>query len=224
MAENRGKQPAAPSDAKQGIDITTTIVSNKPTPPKNTMPQKINPPELAALVSGRRTIHKFQQDAPPVDKLKEAIRLAQWAPNHYLTEPWRFYILGRQTIDQIIALNKDLIQADKGTAAARAKTKRWQKMPGWLVITCATTDDPVTQLEDYAACCCAVQNLALVLWNDNIGVKWATGEVIRDPRFYECLHISQHHETVVGLFWYGVAAEIPKMNRKKTTQIITELP
>jgi len=57
-----------------------------------------------------------------------------------------------------------------------------------------------------------------------VGVKWTTGDVIRDKRFYDLLWIDQELETVVGLFWYGYAEEVPKMARKPYVQITTELP
>ena len=97
-------------------------------------------------------------------------------------------------------------------------------MPGWFVLTCCKSDDPVRNQEDYAAFCCAIQNLMLALWNEKIGVKWSTGEVTRDKRFYDLLWIDQESETVVGLFWYGYAEDVPKATRKPCMQIITELP
>jgi len=64
----------------------------------------------------------------------------------------------------------------------------------------------------------------LALWNEEIGVKWSTGDVIRDKRFYDLLWINLELETVVGLFWYGYAEEIPNTTRKQFVQITTELP
>ena len=188
------------------------------------MSKEINSSKLIELISGRRTVHQFKEVMCPQDKLMEAIDLARWAPNHYLTEPWHFYLLGSETVNSVIELNTEIVRESKGDAAANAKERRWRQIPGWFVLTCAKSDDPARNQEDYAACCCAIQNLMLALWNEEIGVKWSTGEVIRDKRFYDLLWIDQELETVVGLFWYGYAEDVPKMTRKPCMQIITELP
>ncbi len=188
------------------------------------MSEEINSSNLIELISGRRTIHKFKEGLRPYEKLKEAIDLARWAPNHHLTEPWHFYLLGDETVDAVIKLNSKIVRASKGDAAATAKERRWRGMPGWFVMTCSKSGEPIRDKEDYAACCCAAQNLMLTLWNKGVGVKWTTGDIIHDKRFYDLLWIDQELETIVGLFWYGYAQEVPRMARKSCLQITTELP
>ncbi|MCK5668373.1 MAG: nitroreductase [Gammaproteobacteria bacterium] len=188
------------------------------------MPNEISSSKLIELISGRRTIHQFKEGLRPIEKLLEAIDLARWAPNHHLTEPWHFYLLGDETVNTVIELNTNITREEMGDDSANAKERRWRKMPGWFVVTCDKSDDPIRNREDYAACCCAVQNLMLMLWNEDVGVKWSTGKIIRDSRFYDLLWINPELETVVGLFWYGYAEDIPNMTRKPRVQIITELP
>ena len=188
------------------------------------MPKEINSSKLIELISGRRTIHRFREGMRPLEKLKDAIDLARWAPNHHLTEPWHFYLLGDETVNAVIELNTNITREQKGDDAANAKERRWRKISGWFVMTSSKSEDPVRNQEDYAACCCAAQNLMLTLWNEDVGVKWSTGKIIRDKRFYDLLWINPELETVVGLFWYGYAEEIPKTTRKACVQITTELP
>jgi nitroreductase len=176
------------------------------------------------LITGRRTIYDFKPEPVPVEKIKQAIDVARWAPNHHLTEPWHFYLLGPETIKSIIELNTQIIREKYGDEAANAKQQRWSKISGWLVVTCDKSADQRLMQEDYAACCCAIQNMMLYLWSENIGVKWSTGKVTRDPRFFDLLWIDQNAETVVGLFWYGYAEETPQAARKQTEQITIELP
>ncbi len=176
------------------------------------------------LIKNRRTIHEFKPEPAPVEKIRTAIDAARWAPNHHLTEPWHFYILGPQSIKGIVELNARLVREKKGDEAARIKTERWSQVPGWLVLTCDKSDDPVLMQEDYAACCCAAQNFMLYLWHEGIGVKWSTGGIIRAPEFYDLLWIDPAAESVVGMFWYGYAAEIPVATRKPAEGIIVDLP
>ena len=142
---------------------------------------------LIELVRSRRTIHIFKPEPPPEHLILDAIESARWAPNHRVTEPWHFYIMGPETSAKIAELNSELVFAEKGERAAELKLQRWLGMPAWLVVTCNRSGDEIRQREDYAACCCAVQNLFLHLWSEGIGAKWGTGPVTRHTRFYDLI-------------------------------------
>ena len=180
--------------------------------------------DIDNLITQRRTIHNFKPEKPPREILLKAVETARWAPNHYLSEPWRFYLLGEETANAITDLNADLIAQKKGPQAAEKKRRRWRNIPGWLVVTCEKSDNPLRYQEDYAACCCAIHNLSLYLWSQGIGIKWTTGNVIRTDEFYDTVWLDPETETVVGLLWYGYPTDIPKAHRKSISEILTELP
>ena len=180
---------------------------------------------LTGIIRSRRTIHNFKEEpVPEFEKIIKALDLARWAPNHHLTEPWHFYLPGKETVNRICYLKAEITREAKNERAAEIKLKRWQQIPGWLILTCANSPDPVREREDYAACCCVAQNLLLLLWAEGIGAKWTTGEVTKEDRFYDLVHIDRQKETVVGLFWYGFAAEIPATKRKPVAATVTVLP
>lgn len=180
---------------------------------------------VAALIRERRTIHNFQPDVPTKDIILDAIEVACWAPNHKMTEPWRFYLLGPETAKVVVDINAELVAQKRGERAGEIKRERWRKMPGWLVVTSQKSEKPLREEEDYAATSCAIQNLMLYLWTQGIGMKWGTGPAIRDDRFYELLGIDPTTEKVVGLFWYGYASEVPKAcPRKPIAELIRECP
>jgi nitroreductase len=184
----------------------------------------LSPESVAQLLTTRRTIHDFKPELPPAEIIHAAIDAARWAPNHRLTEPWHFYLLGRETAEAIADLNAEMIAARGDVEGAKKKRARWRAVPGWLLLTCERSDDPVRAQEDYAACCCAAQNLMLYMWSAGVGVKWTTGQVVRDPRFFELAWIDPGRETVVGLFWYGYAAEVPATTRKPVDEVLVRLP
>ncbi|MDZ7735556.1 MAG: nitroreductase family protein [Gammaproteobacteria bacterium] len=152
------------------------------------------------------------------------MQAARWAPNHHHNEPWHFYLPGPETREAICQLNAEQLAAAKGEAAGQKKLERWRGMPGWLIVTSERAEDPVRDRENYAACCCLVQNLALYLWEHGVGLKWSTGEVVRDPHFFELLGADPAAEQVVGLFWYGYPEDVPRMSRRPATDSLTELP
>jgi nitroreductase len=173
----------------------------------------------------RRTPPQFSSQLVPKALLLEALDLARFAPNHKLSNPWRFYLLGKRSIERVAALNARLVREKFGEEAARKKLDRWLSMPGWLVITSRSSpEDTLRHQEDYAACCCAAQNLALALWARGVGLKWSTGDVIRHEEFHELLGVDIHQEYAIGLFWYGYPEGQLETTRKPLRELLSELP
>ena len=170
--------------------------------------------EFAEVLRGRRTIELFLQTAVPSSLVNEAIEAATWAPNHHVTDPWRFYSLGDESRERCLDLCRDIVSKKKGEKAADFKRQRRSEKPGWLVVTCQRSDDELLQREDYAACAAAVQNFMLYLWKAGIGCKWTTGDITHDPQFFEIVGIDETAEFVVGLFWYGYPKLTPTQSRK----------
>lgn len=180
---------------------------------------------VAGAIRARRTVHDFRPgETPPESVIRAAIEHAVLAPNHRLTQPWRFRLLGPDTRERICLLNAELARAKGGERAAEIKLGRWRAVPGWLLLSCLCSADEIRQREDYAACCCAAQNLMLYLWEQGVGVKWTTGEVTRDARFAEILQLDPARELVVGLFWYGYAAVVPDSERTAAAGTLLRLP
>ena len=179
--------------------------------------------DFAAVLRGRRSIDLFAPDVVSVDLIRDAVDVARWAPNHRLTEPWRFYLLGPATRQAAIDLAVELDTAAKGERAGVARRARLDAIPGMFVLTTRRSADPLLDREDYAACCCAAENLMLYLWQRGIGVKWTTGGITRHQRFYELLHVDSASEAVVGLFWYGVPKVVPTQQRRPVAEIVKEL-
>jgi len=180
--------------------------------------------EFAEVLRGRRTINLYLQTPVPDELVEEAIESATWAPNHHVTQPWRFYLLGQQTIDRCLDLVRALVTAKKDAKAAEFKANSWSEKPGWLVVTCRKSDDELLQREDYAACCAASQNFMLHLWKAGVGSKWTTGDITRDPRFFEILGIDEDAEFVVGMIWYGYPKLTPEQSRLEVDEVLTQLP
>lgn len=179
---------------------------------------------LNNLIRSRRTIHNFTDEKIPQNVLQDALCTAQWAPNHRLTHPWQFYIIGDKTANKISELNAEIVTSNKGPEAGAAKLTRWQQMPNWLIITSKIHSNNIQTQEDYASCACLVQNLSLLLWEQGIGLKWSSGDVIRDARLYDIIGADPFAEQIIGLFWYGKAEKIPDMRRPAVEAHFTELP
>lgn len=185
--------------------------------------QKSTPDIVKETLTSRRTVNNFETTKVPDNVVESAINAAIYAPCHKMTEPWRFIILGNETISKISSLNAAEI-AKKDPAKGEKKKKRWEAIPGWCVVTSAKSDGGLQEREDYAATCCAIQNFMLSLWSQGVGTKWTTGPITRTPEFAELCAIDLNKEEVAGCIWYGYAANedsIPVPKRKKSVEDVT---
>lgn len=182
------------------------------------------------IITTRRTTSVFEPDLPDdwENILKKAIQAAITAPNHKRTEPWRFYVPSRKTIVDICELNASIVaEGNGGAKAGEAKLKKWLKIPGWVVVTCKKENneegkdvdmsDPKGKArEDYAAVCCAIQNLCLSLHSNGLSTKWTTGKVNFDKRFDSLVGIPTD-EYVVGTIFFGKPTKKPSTRETKLT-------
>jgi nitroreductase len=180
--------------------------------------------DVADLIRGRRTVKLYLKRPVSRELVLDAIEAARWAPNHHVTEPWHFYVLGPETIREAVELTRIVTSERKGEKMGEHKAAAAAERPGWLVVTCKVSDDEVLQREDYASCCCAIQNFMLYLSAAGVASKWSTGAITRDERFLRLLGIDPAEEFVVGLIWYGYAKVTPTQTRKPVPEIVTERP
>lgn len=177
---------------------------------------------IAERIRSRRTTKLFLKQEVSAELIHDAIDVARWAPNHHLTEPWHFYQLGPQKIAACAHLIGDLIRETRDDEdLALFKEQSALSMPGWLLVTCKKPADELLQQEDYAAVCCAIQNLTLYLAEAGVACKWTTGLITRDKRLFAMLDIDPDREFVVGLIWYGFPKTLPTQSRKKVAEILT---
>ena len=177
---------------------------------------------IAERIRSRRTTNLFLKQEVSKQLLLDAIELARWAPNHRLTEPWHFYLLGDEMKAASVELTRTIVTEKKNAEIGEHKAKTAAAVPGWLLVTCRKNDDELTQREDYASCCCAVQNLLLYLSEAGVASKWSTGPITRDQRFFDLLAIDSEKEFVVSMIWYGYPKILPTQSRKDVGEIVTE--
>jgi len=152
-------------------------------------------PTLNALLA-RRSVAKYSTKAVPQEATNRALEAAILAPNHFLSEPWRFYACGPDTKAKLCGLNEDK------RAAAEA-------VPEWMVVTMTSEHeiDAKLGLEDHAAVACATQNFMLSLASEGIGSKWMTGALGAAPEDVLAAVGAGEGERLMGAIWYGYPAK-----------------
>lgn len=182
-----------------------------------------DPDTLHQFLLTRQTTHDFTSDAVPQEVLHRALECALRAPNHFLTNPWRFTVLGPQTQRAIAEANARITEARHGPDAAQNKRARWLSVPGWLLVTCVRDKSPIRDRENYAACCCAVQNFTLALHAEGYSAKWTSGGVTRDTAFPQICGYDATRERFVGLIWFGRPASHTPPTRREPLAAVMRL-
>lgn len=178
------------------------------------------------LIAERRTIFEFKPESVPLSDLERIFEAGIWAPNHRLTEPWRFTLIGEKT-RAVLARRYSEIQKEKGLdmsaeaqeKRARAGLNKFLSKPTVVVTSCLQVGDEQRRREDYAATCCAMQNIQLAAWDAGVGMQWSTGPITREEQTYELLGIDSACEYIIGFFYVGYPKKISGTRRKAFSEV-----
>lgn len=181
---------------------------------------------IRSAMTERTTVHDYAPSAVDIAVVNRALTVALAAPNHRMTEPWRFIVVGRETREPLVAISVELKGQKSGGKVdpSTASSVRDKMMnPAWLIVVSQVRNaNPSVAREDYAAVACAIQNLMLSLHAEGVSSKWSTGAVATDPRSYQHLGIDPEREEIVGFVWAGLPAKPPiKVPRKLSLQAVT---
>lgn len=185
--------------------------------------------QLIELIKSRRTCYQFlSKETSPLTflEINQCLEAAIWAPNHKLTQPWRFWVIGsnmHQKLAVIYADNRASKNADCGSPAYQGlytkAVEKFMAIPQVILVGQVLAKDKFTAKEDYAACACAIQNFQLMAWQQSIGVQWSTGPILTDYRSYEVLTIESEEIALIGALYMGkVDAECRVNNLDKNAK------
>jgi nitroreductase len=150
--------------------------------------------EIEEAIRTRRT-HKAY-GAEPVDRatLEELLDLARWAPNHHLTNPWRFRVLGPGALARL--------KEAAGTEAAG----KLDRAPTLVAVSVTQTGDPIADDEDLCAAACAAYIVLLAAHGRGLAGYWRTPAVLRSPEGRAALGIGDD-ERAIALLHLGPARQ-----------------
>ena len=161
--------------------------------------------EVDEAVRTRRTHKAYRPE--PVDRavLEELLDLARWAPNHHLTSPWRFRVLGPQALAGLKA------------AAGEEAGAKLDRAPTLVAVTVTTSDDPVEADEDRDAAAIAAYIVLLGAHARGLAGYWRTPGVLRTAAGRAALGI-EDGERVIGLLHLGTARQEQRVPERAAVQ------
>jgi nitroreductase len=168
--------------------------------------------DVEDAIRTRRTFKDFGTEPVPRDVIVELVDLARFAPNHHLTQPWRFRVIGPETLARL------------RTLAGPAEGPKLDRAPTLILATCVLTGDPVQDDEDLHATACAVYAILLAAHGRGMAGYWRTPAVLRTPAGRAAVGL-EHGERVVSLIHLGSPGEPrPAKERLGPEAFVTFLP
>jgi len=165
---------------------------------------------LEEAIRTRRTHKAYGPE--PVDRvtLDELFELARWAPNHKLTNPWRFRVLGPESLARLKGASDDPIAAAK-----------LMRAPTLVVVSCTQAGDPILDEEDRYATAVAAYIVLLAAHGRGLAGYWRTPALLRDAAGRTALGVGDD-EHVLGLLHLGRPRQEPRTPERAPLQDIVE--
>ena len=143
----------------------------------------------------RRTHKVFGAEPVASETLDELFELARWAPNHHLTNPWRFRVLGPRALSRL------------KQAAGPEQAEKLDRAPTMVLVTTAPAGgDPLTDEEDVQATAVATYIVLLAAHARGLAGYWRTPGVLRTAAGRAALLVGEG-ERVLGLIHLGPARQ-----------------
>jgi nitroreductase len=168
--------------------------------------------DVEDAIRSRRTHKQFGVEPLDEAALRDLLDLARYAPNHHLTQPWRFRALGPETRAAIDA------------AAGEKEAMKLRRAPTLVLVTATLTGDPVTDEEDLHATAAAVYAVLLGATKRGLASYWRTPACFGEPAVREVLELDAS-ERVVALIHLGPrVTDPPAKERLPLADVLTFLP
>lgn len=177
-----------------------------------------------------RRSNGFVSDEPiPRKMIEQILEAGTWAPNHFRTEPWKFFVL---TGDGRKGLGKVLVEIAKkkiDDPSSESNQKKLEKIlekpfraPVIITVAVEPSDNPkAMKIEEYGAVFASIQNMLLAAHSLGLGGFWRTGTPAYDPLMKDFFGLSENGE-VLGFLYFGYPKRsLPDGKRKSFAEVTT---
>jgi nitroreductase len=171
--------------------------------------------EIEKAIRTRRTHKAFGSRPVEPAILEELFELARWAPNHNLTNPWRFRVLGPETRARLM----ELAEAEKPGSAVKL-----QRAPTLVAVSAHLGGEPGQDRDDLLATAVAAYLILLGAHARGLAGYWRSVELLSDPRGRSLLGLAEQ-ESVVGLLYLGEPIQEQRVpERSENAAVVSYLP
>ena len=181
--------------------------------------------DVLTAIQARRSVREFTDK--PVDNatLERLLDAAVLAPNHKMTQPWRFYVMGpesRKAYGDVLGGRKSKKIEDP--AAARAVRDKvaatHERLPAMVAFAMIEDEKPETREEDYASMMMALENFSLAAVAEGLATHIKTGAVMQDEEARAAAGV-RDGEKIVAIVEIGEPAATPSPKERKAAAEFT---
>ncbi len=181
--------------------------------------------DLFDAIRSRRSIKQFSDRPIARAEIEQLLDGAVLAPNHRMTQPWRFHVLGpeaRRAYGAALGARKAKRVEDPEAARAVAEKVAAAEaaLPAEIAVSMTLDANPEIREEDYAATMMAVQNMMIAARAMGLGTHLKTGAVMDDPRARAAVGVPEG-ERIVALIQLGEPAAVPDAKPRRAAADVT---
>lgn len=185
--------------------------------------------EVLEAIKTRRSIGKVKDEMVPKELIERIIEAGIWAPNRYLTEPWRFFVIngeGRNKLSKVmenIVIESGIdLNSEEGKRKLEKERNKPFRAPVIIAVAAEVTENgKALRLEELGATYAAVQNMLLAAHSLGLAAYWKTGKACYSPKMKEFFGLKGKDE-VLALIYLGYADAVKNPPHKKPAAELTK--
>jgi nitroreductase len=181
--------------------------------------------DLASAIQNRRSVKRFTNRPVTREEIEELLAAATLAPNHRLTQPWRFYVLGpeaRYAYGLVLGARKakKLDDPERGRQLRDDVATEHRVLPCMLAVAMVKSADVQQMEEDFGATMMAIQNISLAAVGMGLGTHIKTGAIMDDPAARHAAGVGDD-QRIVAIVNIGEPAELPSAKLREAAPKLT---
>ena len=181
--------------------------------------------DVERAIRERVSVKEYTDEPVPRDRMERLLDLALLVPNHRMTEPLEFRVMGpaaKRAYAEALAGRKTKKIDDEAVAGqVREKVvRRTTTVPSMVAVLVHEDEDPEVREEDYATAFMAIQNLSLAAEEEGLGTHIKTGAVMTEPALRDALDVAED-QRLAAIVFIGEPAERPDPKDRRPAAEVT---
>lgn len=179
--------------------------------------------QLNTLIKSRRSTKPRLFNGNKIDDeiIWQILENANWAPNHGLTQPWKYQVFSESGLNKLAEFQATLYQ--KTIAPEKFKSDKYERMKSNILKSSHVIaigmerqkSETIPEIEEIEAVACSVQNMALTAAAYGICGFWGSGGVTYTSELKEFLGLGEK-DRCLGCFYLGYSDTPTKTSRRNS--------
>lgn len=178
--------------------------------------------DLKQAIRTRRSIGKVGTEIPDRQLIEKVLEAARWAPNHHMTQPWKFIVLTGDARKRLGSVLKELKAEEMTPEERKLRAEQLEqtaqkplRAPVVIAVAVTPSDDPrVEEVEEICAVAAGVQNALLTAHALGLGAIWRTGKPTYTEKMKSFFKLGERDQ-MLGFIYLGYPSMLPKERQRE---------